>query len=60
MHECNKVCVMANHMPEYEAACAGAGAELYTWCWPARMYALAVHVGGQLEPQHRDGVTGFA
>lgn len=28
--------------------------------WPARMWALTVHLGGHLESQHSDGATEFA
>lgn len=44
--ECQKVCVMADRVPEWEAGHVGAAVELCTYCSDSQ-HESAVHTGGQ-------------
>lgn len=50
---------MAHCMPEWEAACAGAGVELHRCCL-VHQDGCTVSLRDQLQPQHSDGLTVFA
>lgn len=62
-----KWCMRAERSVPWQITCLSEGQHMpgLVWSsahvvWPARMRALTVHLEGQLESQHSDGVTGFA